>query len=245
MVLNKIKKGQPFEIMAARYGTDGTAQTGGDLGWFSEGKMIPKFQEAVFAAPKGLINSPLETEYGYHIIKVTETKTTLKYNVVSIQKQITPSTETEKDLFNKASIFAGKASDKAAFEASLKADPTIQKLTANNIQKNSNAVNDITEAREIIRWAFNDAKPDEVSKIFDLKDRFVLALMTRKTVEGKPTLEALKDIITPEVIKKIILSSDETNSSTKGAKLIKETLKEEASAHERIAPRIVACISEQ
>jgi peptidyl-prolyl cis-trans isomerase D len=203
MVLKKIQKGMPFEIMAMKYGGDGTAQQGGDLGWFTEGRMVPKFQEAVFAAPKGLIAKAVETEFGYHIIKVTETKTTLKYNVVSIQKQISPSTETDKDIFSQASVYASKVTDKATWESTLKENPNVAKQTATSIQKNSYSVNDIQDGREIVRWAFNDAKPDAISRIFDLKDRFVLAIMTRKTEEGKPTLDGLRDIVKSEVIKKM------------------------------------------
>jgi len=75
-VLDQIKKGASFEEMAATYGTDATKDVGGDLGWFGKGEMVPQFEDAVFAMKKGQLSDQLvETEFGYHIIKVTDTKT--------------------------------------------------------------------------------------------------------------------------------------------------------------------------
>ena len=71
-VLAQIKGGADFAAMAAQHGTDGTASVGGDLGYFTEGRMVPAFEKAVFGATaEGLLPAPVETEYGYHIIKVT------------------------------------------------------------------------------------------------------------------------------------------------------------------------------
>ncbi len=75
-VLEEIKNGADFAEMAALHGEDGTKQTGGDLGWFGKGEMIPQFEEAVFALKKGeLAKDLVETEFGYHIVKVYDTKT--------------------------------------------------------------------------------------------------------------------------------------------------------------------------
>ncbi len=74
-VLNQIKNGANFEEMAMTYGEDGTAQTGGELGWFTKGEMVPQFEEAVFALKKGELSENLvETEFGYHIVKVNDIK---------------------------------------------------------------------------------------------------------------------------------------------------------------------------
>ena len=201
-ILAQIKGGASFEEMARIHGTDGTAQQGGDLGWFGKGQMVKPFETAIFGAKStGLLPALVETDFGYHIIKITAVPTNMKYKVVTINKTITPSSETEKDIFNKAAEFVGNATDKASFEAQIAKTPGLIKLSATNIQKNATGVNDITEAREIIRWALNDAKPGDVGTSFSLKDRFVIPLMVRKTEEGNPTLDDLREAITPEVIK--------------------------------------------
>lgn len=70
-VLQKIKNGAKFEDMAAKYGTDGTKSTGGDLNWFGKGAMDPVFEKAAYALQIGQVSDIVETQFGYHIIKLT------------------------------------------------------------------------------------------------------------------------------------------------------------------------------
>jgi peptidyl-prolyl cis-trans isomerase D len=73
-ILNQLRRGGDFEQSARENSQDGSAASGGDLGWFSKGKMVKPFEEAAFGATRtGLINRLVETQFGYHIIKVTET----------------------------------------------------------------------------------------------------------------------------------------------------------------------------
>lgn len=64
--------GGDFAALAAEHGTDGTAQRGGDLGWFVKGDMVPEFGEAAFALEPGTISGPIQTAFGWHIIKLDE-----------------------------------------------------------------------------------------------------------------------------------------------------------------------------
>ncbi len=74
-VLNEIKGGKDFAEEAKQYGEDGTKSNGGDLGWFGKGDMVPEFEKAVFVLKPGEMTQDLvETQYGYHIIKLDETK---------------------------------------------------------------------------------------------------------------------------------------------------------------------------
>ena len=74
-VLNEIKAGKDFAELAKQYGEDGTKQNGGDLGWFGKGDMVPEFENAVYALKPGEVTQDLvETQYGYHIIKLEERK---------------------------------------------------------------------------------------------------------------------------------------------------------------------------
>ena len=75
-VLDLIKKGGDFSELAKKYGNDGTASKGGDLGWFSKGAMVPEFETAIFALEKGKLSDTLvQTQYGYHIVKLMDTRT--------------------------------------------------------------------------------------------------------------------------------------------------------------------------
>lgn len=72
-VLRQISSGTlSFEDAARQYSADTTASTGGDLGYFSTGAMVPEFETAAFALDVDEISNVVQTQYGYHIIKLTE-----------------------------------------------------------------------------------------------------------------------------------------------------------------------------
>ncbi len=71
-ILAKVKAGGDFQALAKQYSQDTSAASGGDLGLFSKGKMVPEFETAAFALKQGEVSGIVKTVYGYHIIKVTE-----------------------------------------------------------------------------------------------------------------------------------------------------------------------------
>ena len=70
--LAKVKAGEDFAEVAKEYSQDSTASNGGELGTFGKGQMVSEFEDAAFAMKPGEISDIVETQYGYHIIKVTE-----------------------------------------------------------------------------------------------------------------------------------------------------------------------------
>lgn len=70
----KLDGGAKFEDLAKESTDTTSAQQGGDLGWFGAGKMLPEFEAAAYALKVNEISAPVKTEYGYHIIQVTEKK---------------------------------------------------------------------------------------------------------------------------------------------------------------------------
>ncbi|MBI2037844.1 MAG: peptidylprolyl isomerase [Candidatus Magasanikbacteria bacterium] len=75
-VLEEVKKGADFAALAKQYNGDSTKGTGGDLGWFGKGRMVPEFETAVFSLKKGEVYpTVVESIYGFHIIKLDDRKT--------------------------------------------------------------------------------------------------------------------------------------------------------------------------
>ncbi|HEY4220839.1 MAG TPA: peptidylprolyl isomerase [Myxococcota bacterium] len=66
------KPGADFGELAKKYSDGPTAQRGGDLGTFSRGRMVKQFEDVAFAGKPGDILGPVETQFGYHIIKINE-----------------------------------------------------------------------------------------------------------------------------------------------------------------------------
>lgn len=72
-VLAQAKNGEDFAELARKYSEDpGSAPSGGDLNWFMRGQMVPEFDQVVFSLREGEIGELVETQFGFHIIKVTE-----------------------------------------------------------------------------------------------------------------------------------------------------------------------------
>lgn len=72
-VLKKAKSGEEFAALAKEYSDDkGSGSEGGDLGFFGKGRMVPEFEEAAYALKVGEISEIVESQFGYHIIKVTD-----------------------------------------------------------------------------------------------------------------------------------------------------------------------------
>lgn len=200
-ILSQIKKGASFEEMARVHGTDGTAPNGGDLGFFGPGRMVKKFEDAVFNAKgPGLLPTPVETEFGYHLIKVTSPKNNLKYKVLPIKKVITAGDKTRQQIYAKAYQLKGQITDRKTFNEAAK-DKALLMSTGNSLTKTSYGVNEIEDGRAIIRWAFNESDTGKVSDVFELTDRYVIAILSKVTKEGEVNLAGVKDAVKFEVIK--------------------------------------------
>ncbi|MEI3598897.1 MULTISPECIES: peptidylprolyl isomerase [unclassified Oceanobacillus] len=71
-VKKKLDDGEDFGELAAEYSTDGSAQDEGKLGYFTAGSMVPEFEDAAYNMEVGEISDPVESQYGFHIIKVND-----------------------------------------------------------------------------------------------------------------------------------------------------------------------------
>ena len=68
----KIEDGEDFGELAAAHSSCPSGQKGGSLGSFGPGQMVPEFDSAVFGGEVGVVQGPVKTDFGYHLLEVTE-----------------------------------------------------------------------------------------------------------------------------------------------------------------------------
>ena len=222
-ILKEIKAGADFGAKAREFGTDGTAPRGGDLGWFSTGQMVKPFESAVFGATRtGVLNDVVETDFGFHIIEVTDVKTNTAYQLAIVEREITPSDVTINEAYRKAEAFASDLSSIGDFEKRAK-EQNLVVQEAKNILAGDRRIGTLGEARQVVQWLFRDASKGKISQVFDLDDQNVVAVMTGEIQKGYRPFESVKAEITPAV-----------RNEAKGVQIIQK-LKEAKGTLEEIA----------
>ncbi len=110
-VFEKIGKGEDFAALAEQYSNDpGSKADGGKLGYFAKGQMVKEFEVAAFALKKGEVSKPVQSKFGWHIIKVEDRRTKSLPTFEEVKPQIVMSIvqqkgqQTAKDLRGKANI---------------------------------------------------------------------------------------------------------------------------------------------
>jgi peptidyl-prolyl cis-trans isomerase C len=74
-LIGQLDKGAKFEDLAKKESMDPSKENGGDLGWFTPDRMVPPFSQAVVALSKGTYTkTPVQTQYGWHVIRLDETR---------------------------------------------------------------------------------------------------------------------------------------------------------------------------
>jgi len=96
-VKQQLEDGGDFAKLAKEYSQDpGSAVQGGDLGCLGKGETVPEFEQAAFGAEQGEIVGPVQTEFGYHIIQVTDIKPAQTRSLQEVESQIRSQLSSEK-----------------------------------------------------------------------------------------------------------------------------------------------------
>ena len=202
-VLRQLRSGQgDFAALAREWGNDGTKNRGGDVGWFSKGRTVKEFEEAVFDFNgTGLIPRVIKTDLGYHIIEITEPKDYRTFELAVYQRSVTPSEGTVNTAYQQAAQFTA-AQSLEAFKQLTDADSTLIRLQANDIAADARFVNNLSgpSVRELVRWAFKQRKAGVVNQeVLEIDGKFVVAAVVAVQEEGAPTFEAFRTTVINEV----------------------------------------------
>ena len=179
--------GTDFAAFATENSDGPSATKGGDLGWFYEGQMVPKFNEYVFNNKKGDIGL-VETDFGFHIIKIDDTKEENKYQVAIIAKKIEATQKTIDALYAEASQFEVEANngnfDEKAKEKNYASRP-VNKIT--NLSENLPGLQGTQ--RQIVQWMFNDKTNIGDIRRFDINGSYAVVQVTGRKEKGLMSTE--------------------------------------------------------
>ena len=180
-----------FMMLALTNSDDSSAQQGGDLGYFGPNQMVKPFNDFVFSNPVGKIGL-VETEFGYHIINVTDKQDAIR--LATVAQKIDPSEATTNEAYTKATKFEMDATGKdfaaVAKSAGLMVNPPVK---AKPMDEN---FGNVGNQRQIVKWAY-----DKETEIGDVK-RFeipnvghVIAKLKKVNEKGLMTVEEAKPMV--------------------------------------------------
>ena len=96
-VQKKVRQGEDFGLLAKTSSEGPTAQRKGDLGYFGRGRMVKPFEDAVFALNVGEVSEIVETQFGYHLIKVIDKKPPRTIPYKEVQQKLEQHLKNEKE----------------------------------------------------------------------------------------------------------------------------------------------------
>jgi peptidyl-prolyl cis-trans isomerase D len=181
-LVNLIKGGSDFAMLAMMYSSDGTGQTGGDASWFKEGEK--PFSDSCFLGEKGDVKL-VASQYGIFVVQILDqSKPNKQVQVGTLVKNIVPSEQTDHEYYLKANEFAGKNNTYDKFLKSVEAENLTRNMqTALNLAPMDKRVNDLESARALVSWAYK-AEEKDVSTVFKSDNKYVVVLLEKVREEG-------------------------------------------------------------
>jgi len=146
----RITGGESFDQVAKALSEDTTAEKGGDLGWFKQGMMVPEFDLTAFSMKKGAVSDIVETQFGYHLIHLTDIKPAKVKSLAEVRDQI------------KSDLLRAQARDEA-YKLSQSLDDALGqegslKAAAEALNMNVHTIQPISQSEAIAEPLLSDAK---------------------------------------------------------------------------------------
>lgn len=198
-LLTQARNGEDFAQLARQNSEDSSGPSGGDLGWYAkggsgQGKWDDAFESAAFSLSRpGIVNRLVESQFGFHIIKVLNAPSKNRYKVAIILKELTPSDETVDEAYKLAGDFLLNADSYDEF-VNYASEKGYSVYNGNNVNANSNTVGQLANARQLVTWMYGDASIGDVEN-FDLGDDYVVAVYKGKVEAGLAKLSNVRSEI--------------------------------------------------
>ncbi|MEN8193148.1 MAG: peptidylprolyl isomerase [Bacteroidota bacterium] len=191
-IYKEIKDGADFAQLAIEKSTDpGSGKNGGDLGWFGKGQMVKEFENAAFNGKIGVVQRPVKSQFGWHIIKVID-KTNKKFVVESITNKVVPSASTLDKIYNDASDFQYLAEENGFEKEANALDYEIIETTP--IQKDAGFVPGLGSNSSLIQYSFESAKED-VGPVYKFQTGYVVAMVAEIAEAGYQNVDDIETVL--------------------------------------------------
>ncbi len=195
-ILEEAKSSSNFEQLARLYSQDeGSAENGGDLGYFNKNAMVKPFSDAAFAAKPGDIVGPVESRFGIHIIKVEDKKREdgeLKVKAKHILLKIETSPTTRNNLLDNAEYLADEEISSEEFYDRAKSD-SLNVQTTQPFEKGGFIPGIGMESR-VNNFAYRSKKGD-LSRVISVDQGYLVAVLKDVVEEHVQPLEDVQDRI--------------------------------------------------
>ena len=201
-ILKQAKAGADFGELAKKYSEDeGSAKNGGDLDYFTRGKMVPEFDAVAFTLQPGQISDLVKSQFGYHIIKVTDKKPGTQRTLAELRQQLTDQLSFERAQTQAADLAARLEKD-ITKPSDLDRVAKAQGLTVqeSGFFARDEPIMGLGPSPEGAARAF-DLKIGEVSPAVRTSRGFAFVTPIAKQDPYVPKLDEVKDKVREEVIK--------------------------------------------
>lgn len=219
-LLAKVKGGADFAQLATTHSEDDTSKVkGGDLDFFGKGSMVPEFDKVAFSMKPGEISDLVKTQYGYHIIKVTDKKEASTKPLQEVRAQIEDQVKWERaqaEAQRVANEIAGKLKKPADVDTVAKA----QGLTVgeSGLFSKDEPIAGLGVAPAVAERAF-ELKEGEVSESIRTPQGFAFITVTGRQDSYVPKLDEVKARVRDEVLKKKAIDVARQRAATIGAQM--------------------------
>ena len=198
-IMDAVKKGASFAELAKTHSLLQNAANGGEIGWVSEMGLEKKIATPAFSTPANNMFIVKEgNDINLFYVNELGAKTT-KAKVAIIAREVSATSRTQAELYNKMKQFIVDNNTIEAIEAEA-ANNGYVVLTASNIDINATAINNIQKAREVVRWVFEN-KEGAISDIFEVEDKIIAVAVNKHNAEGYRSIESVKAQLAAEIRK--------------------------------------------
>jgi peptidyl-prolyl cis-trans isomerase D len=189
-----------FQDAAKKFSDDkSNNEKGGDLGFAAQGMFVKPFNDALFYDNNNGQIFKVTTQFGVHLVQRLDSKNPSEaVKLANIVAEITPSSETSRKAFQSATEFAGMYRTEETFKKGISAKDLTSAASA-PLKITDHNVGTLGSAREVVRWAFSAEKGD-ISSVFNLDNKFAVALLKKVIPKGLPDVNDIRDDIKNQVM---------------------------------------------